>query len=174
MEQSRIKVWDPAVRIFHWLLVATFAGALATAESERVRDIHVALGYGFIGLLAFRLVWGVVGTRYARFASFAYGPKALGAYLRSLWAGRPQHFLGHNPAGAIAIFALIALGLATGASGYLVNEDLGGHWLEELHEGVADAMLALSAVHVAGVIVASLLHRENLVSAMFTGYKRRH
>ena len=77
-------------------------------------------------------------------------------------------------AGIDPVIAGLVVGLATGASGYLVNEDLGGHWLEELHEGVANAMLALAAIHVAGVIVASLLHRENLVSAMFTGYKRRH
>lgn len=174
METSRIRVWDLPVRMFHWLLVVAFAGALVTAESERVRDVHVALGYAFIGLLVFRVAWGLVGSRYARFSSFAYGPKAVAAYLRSLWSRRPQHYLGHNPAGSLAIFAIIGLGLATGATGYAVYEDLGGHWFEELHESAADAMLALAAIHVAGVIVASLLHRENLVSAMITGYKRGH
>lgn len=172
MERTRILVWDLPVRVFHWSLVVTFAGALATAESERVRDLHVALGYAFIGLLVFRVVWGLVGSRYARFSSFAFGPKAVAAYLRSLWSRRPQHYLGHNPAGSVAIFAIIGLGLATGATGYAVYEDLGGHWLEELHEGAADAVLALAAIHIAGVMVASLLHRENLVSAMITGFKR--
>ena len=171
MKETRILVWDLPVRVFHWLLVATFAGAFLTAESERVRDLHVALGYTFAGLLAFRLLWGVAGSRYARFRSFAFGPRAAIGYLRSLLARRPERHVGHNPAGAWMIFALIAAGLAVAATGYLAYVD-GGHWMEELHEGVANAMLALVIVHVAGVVTGSFAHRENLVGAMMTGYKR--
>ena len=118
MNKSRILVWDAPTRVFHWALALSFVGAFVTADSERLRDVHVVLGYTVFGLIAFRLIWGVVGTRYARFTSFAFGPRAVVAYLKSLLTLRPQHFLGHNPAGSIAIYALLALGLLTGLTGY--------------------------------------------------------
>jgi cytochrome b len=171
MSKSRILVWDAPTRVFHWALALSFVGAFVTADSERLRDVHVVLGYTVLGLIAFRLIWGVLGTRYARFTSFAFGPRAVVAYLKSLLALRPQHFLGHNPAGSFAIFALLVLGLFTGLTGYAQYNDLGGEWLQDLHEGLANAMLAVVFVHIAGVAVSSLLHRENLARAMFTGYK---
>ena len=171
MIKSRILVWDAPTRVFHWALALSFVGAFVTADSERLRDVHVVLGYTVLGLIAFRLVWGVLGTRYARFASFAFGPREVVAYLRSLLTLRPQHFLGHNPAGSFAIFALLALGLLTGLTGYAHFNELGGEWLQDLHEGLANAMLAVVFVHIAGVVVGSLLHRENLALAMLTGYK---
>ena len=171
MERAKILVWDLPLRVFHWLLALSFAGAFLTAESERVRDVHVTLGYTFVGLLAFRLVWGVIGSRYSRFASFAFGPRAVLAYLRSLLAGRPTHHVGHNPAGSWVIYGMILLGIVAGAAGHAVYNDVGGRWLESLHEGAANAMLALVMVHVAGVAVGSFAHRENLVVAMVTGHK---
>ncbi|MEP7329916.1 MAG: cytochrome b/b6 domain-containing protein [Betaproteobacteria bacterium] len=171
MEKTRILVWDLPVRVFHWLLALSFAGAFLTADSERVRDIHVTLGYTFVGLLVFRLVWGVIGSRYARFTSFAFHPSAVLAYLRSLLTRHPKHYVGHNPAGSWAIFAIITLGVGTGASGYAVYNDVGGHWIGSLHEGAANALLALVIFHIAGVVVSSILHRENLAAAMVTGYK---
>jgi cytochrome b len=171
MEKTRILVWDLPVRVFHWLLALTFAGAFLTAESERVRNVHVVLGYTFAGLSAFRLVWGLVGSRHARFASFVRGPRAVGAYLRSLFTRNPEHHVGHNPAGAWAILAMLTLGIATAATGYAVYNDAGGRGFEELHEGAANAMLALVIVHIAAVLVSSFVHRENLVTAMVTGRK---
>lgn len=171
MEKTRILVWDLPVRVFHWLLALSFAGAFLTAESERMRDVHVALGYTFMGLIAFRLLWGVIGSRHARFASFACGPKAVFAYLASLARRRPIHHAGHNPAGGWAIFAILALGIATAASGYAVYTDAGGRWMESLHEGSANFLLALAIVHVVAVVISSVLHRENLVRAMITGFK---
>jgi len=168
---KRILVWDLPTRAFHWLLALSFAGAFLTAESERFRDIHVMLGYTMLGLIGFRLVWGLVGTRYARFGSFLFGPAAVRDYLKSLLTLRPQHYLGHNPAGSWAIWLILLLGVVTGASGYAVYSDFGGEMLEELHEGAANFMLAVIVVHVAGVLVSSLVHRENLVKAMITGYK---
>jgi cytochrome b len=171
MTKSRILVWDAPTRVFHWALALSFVGAFVTADSERLRDVHVVLGYTVLGLIAFRLIWGVLGTRYARFASFAFGPRALVAYLKSLLALRPQHFLGHNPAGSFAIYALLALGLLTGLTGYAQYNELGGEWFQDLHESLANAMLAVVFVHIAGVVVSTLLHRENLARAMVTGYK---
>ena len=103
MEKKRILVWDLPTRAFHWLLAVSFAGAFLTAESERCRDIHVTLGYTMLGLVAFRLVWGLVGTRYARFSSFPLGLRNVMRYFRSLLTRSPQHYPGHNPAGSWAI-----------------------------------------------------------------------
>ncbi len=167
----RVLVWDAPVRVFHWLLVLSFAGAWLTAESERWRMVHVTLGYTMAGLVAFRILWGVFGTRHARFTDFVRGPTAVMTYLKSLLRGRPEHHAGHNPAGALAVVALLLLAVAVPATGWALFNDLGGEWLKELHEGVANAMLALVIVHVAAVAISSWLHRENLVAAMITGRK---
>jgi cytochrome b len=167
----KILIWDFPTRAFHWLLALSFAGAFLTAESERYRDVHVTLGYTMLGLVAFRLVWGLIGTRYARFRSFAFGPRSVLTYLKSLLTRSPQHYLGHNPAGSWAIYALLVLIVLAGASGWATYEDLAGHWMEEVHETFANLLLAVVAVHIAGVAVSSLVHGENLVRSMVTGYK---
>jgi cytochrome b len=164
-------VWDAPVRAFHWLMVASFAGAWITAESERWRLVHVTLGYTVAGLVVFRILWGLVGTRHARFSSFVQGPGAVARYLRSLLRGRPEHHAGHNPAGALAIVALLGLALAVVASGWATYNELFGGWLEEAHEALATGMLAVVGVHVAGVLLGSWLHREDLIGAMITGRK---
>jgi len=168
---TKIKVWDAPVRVFHWLLVLSFTGAYLSAESESWRLLHVTLGYTLGGLVAFRLVWGLVGTRYARFANFVRGPQAVLTYLRSLRKGQPQHHLGHNPAGAVAIVLLLLASVAVVGSGWAIYNDVGGEWLSELHDIAANSMLLVVAIHVAGVLAASRLHRENLVRAMVTGQK---
>lgn len=169
---QRILVWDIPTRVFHWSLALSFAGAYLTAESERYRDIHVALGYLLFGLIAFRLVWGFVGTAYARFGSFRFSLAQVVAYLRSLLSSQPQHYVGHNPAGALAIFLLLALGLLISVSGVGLYWELGDEDLfEELHEMAANLMLAVVFIHIAGVVLSSVLHKENLVRSMFTGYK---
>jgi cytochrome b len=168
---TRILVWDIPTRIFHWLLAGSFAGAFLTADSEMYRDVHVALGYLMLALIGFRLIWGLAGTRYARFRSFAFGPSRVLAYLKSLLRGSPQHYVGHNPAGSLVIYGLLLLGVLSGITGYAAYSDIGGDLTAELHETLANAMLVLVAVHVAGVVASSLLHRENLVRSMINGYK---
>ncbi|WP_126446049.1 cytochrome b/b6 domain-containing protein [Sulfuricystis multivorans] len=168
---EKILVWDWPVRIGHWLMVGAFAIAWLTGDSEEWRLIHAMAGGTLVGAMLFRLLWGFIGTRHARFASFVRGPMAAFAYLKGLVTGHAAHTTGHNPAGGWAILLLIALGLATGGTGWLIYNDWGGHWLEELHEGLANTMLTVVGVHVAGVVVGSLAHRENLVRAMITGEK---
>ena len=169
--QQRILVWDFPTRVFHWSLAASFAGAYLTAESEQWQVVHLLCGYLLLGLIAFRLIWGVIGSRHARFASFIRGPAAAIAYLRSLVNGKAQHFTGHNPAGAIAIVLLLLLGIGSGITGWMVFNELGGEAFEEVHEVVANAMLVLVAIHIAAVILSSRLHRENLTAAMINGHK---
>ena len=168
---ARTLVWDAPVRVFHWLMVLTFAGAWLTAESERLRVAHVTLGYSMAGLVLFRLAWGIVGTRHARFSSFVRGPRAVWRYLGSIARAKPDHHVGHNPAGAVAIVLLLALAMLVTGSGWATYDELGGQWMEEAHEAIAGVMLAIVGVHVLGVVVGSAVHRENLVASMITGRK---
>lgn len=170
--RATVLVWDLPLRVFHWLLAGSFVGAFLTAESERWRDVHAVLGYTVLAMVAFRLLWGVFGTRYARFSALSLSPRRALAYLRSLLSRRPEHHVGHNPAGSLAIYALLALAAGTALTGLAAFADVGGKWLGELHEGVANAMLAMVIIHIAGVVVGSLAHRENLAAAMLTGRKR--
>lgn len=169
---NKVLIWDWPVRIGHWLLAGGFILAWLTSESETLRLVHALAGGTVVGVVLFRIVWGLVGTRHARFASFVRGPGAAFAYLKGLLSGSAPHASGHNPAGGWAIVALLVLGLLTGASGWAIYNDLGSEWLEEVHEVLASTMLGVVVVHVAGVIVGSLAHHENLVRAMFTGLKQ--
>ncbi|MDO8925453.1 MAG: cytochrome b/b6 domain-containing protein [Sideroxyarcus sp.] len=172
---DKVLIWDWPVRIGHWLLVGAFALAWITGESEEWRLVHAFAGGTVVGVILFRLLWGLVGTRHARFASFVRGPRAVLGYVLGLLRRDESHYAGHNAAGGWAIVALLSLGLLTGASGWLVYQDSGGEWLEEVHEALASGMLGVALLHVVGVVVSSLAHRENLVRAMFTGLKQgRH
>jgi cytochrome b len=165
-------IWDLPTRVFHWALAGSFLGAYLLAEEDGSRNLHVMFGYTVAGLLVFRLLWGFVGSTHARFRDFAYGPGAAAAYLRDLVRGRARDYDGHNPAGSWAIYGLLTLAAATALTGWLHYNDVGGETFEEIHEVLANAWLVMVAVHVAGVIVASLAHRRNLVASMITG--RRH
>ena len=169
---KKILVWDWPVRLGHWLMVGGFIVAWLTGDSETYRLVHVIAGATVFGVATFRLPWGFIGTRYARFVDFVRGPTAVREYFASLLKLEPAHHAGHNPAGGWAIVLLLGLGILTGLAGWAIYNDLGGHWLEELHEGLAAAMLTVVFVHLAGVLSGSLLHGENLVRAMLTGRKR--
>lgn len=167
-----VRVWDPLVRLFHWSLVAMFVVAYATADEwDRV---HELAGYTALGLVAFRIVWGVIGTRHARFTDFVRGPGAVFAYIRAALQFRAPRTLGHNPAGGAMILALIAMTAVIGGTGYMMttNAFFGIEWVEEVHEAAVNLTLVLIVLHVGGVILASVEHGENLVRAMVTGRKR--
>ncbi|MCF8168444.1 MAG: cytochrome b/b6 domain-containing protein [Rhodoferax sp.] len=166
-----VLVWDAPVRVFHWLMVLCFAGSYLTSESEGFRLLHVTLGYTMLGLVVFRLLWGLMGTRYARFGAFIRGPQVVKQYLQSMLQGKPVHHTGHNPLGALSIVAVLALTLLIGSTGWIFFNDLAGEWVAEVHEAAANGLLLVVIVHIAGVLAASLLHRENLARAMVTGRK---
>lgn len=169
-QRPRVLIWDLPTRLFHWLLVAAFAVAWVSAEEEAWAEVHAAAGMLALGLVGFRLLWGVVGSRHARFASFVRGPRAALDDLRAVMIGPPRHHAGHNPAGGLVIVAMLAataLSAATGWAGHGQEESLAG----EVHEGLTGLLLTLVGVHLAGVLVGSWVHRENLVRAMFTGMK---
>jgi len=168
---QKILVWDVPTRAFHWMQVVTFVGAYLTAESERTRDIHVAFGYILLGLIIFRLLWGFMGTRYARFSSFLFFPGQIIEYLGSLFKGKPKHYLGHNPAGSVSVWLLLGLGLSICVTGVLALQDDASDAVIEMHGMATDAMLVVIALHLLGVVMSSIMHRENLVRAMVLGFK---
>lgn len=181
----RILVWDWPVRVFHWLLVLAFAAAWLTAGDDRYVDLHAFFGYAALLLALFRIAWGFVGTRHARFREFAVSPAAALAYARELLARRtPRHYLTHNPVGSWAVWFLLALVFALAVSGVITlggEEQQGplagllerpaGKIMREVHEVIAWAGVALIALHIAGVIAESRVHHENLVRAMLDGRK---
>lgn len=168
---QRILVWDMPTRVFHWSLATCFAIAWLTAESEAYALVHQISGYLFAALIGFRLVWGFAGSRHARFAGFLRSPATTLRYLGVYLKGKPEHTIGHNPLGAVAIVLMLALGLGIGVTGWM-NAGADNETFEEIHEALAHAMLIVVVLHIAGVVVSSILHRENLVRAMVTGYKQ--
>ncbi len=184
-EQKMVKVWDPLVRIIHWSLVSAFFIAYFTEDD--LLDLHVYAGYLIAGLLAFRLIWGFVGSRHARFSDFVKCPSEVWAYLKSILTTHPKRYLGHNPAGGAMVIALLVSLVLTTVSGIAIYgagesagplaaslSGVGDFWadvLEVVHEFFANATLALVFFHVLGVVMASFQHKENLVKAMVDGRK---
>jgi len=169
---ATIPVWDRVIRIFHWSLVAAVTIAWFTAEEWD--SVHEISGYVILALVGFRLIWGLTGSRYARFRQFVRSPQATLVYLRAMLAGREQRYLGHNPAGGAMVVALILTLAVVGGTGWMMTLDAfwGHSWIEDIHELFANLLLVLIVLHVAGVLFASIRHDENLVRAMVTGLKR--
>jgi len=183
----QIKVWDSVVRFFHWSLVSAFVIAYVTEED--VLTVHIWAGYLILALITIRFIWGFVGTQYARFADFIYKPRAIMDFLQDTLKLRAKRYLGHNPAGGAMVIALMLSLFLTSISGIGLlgaEEQIGpvAHWfnqaggfwtdvLEETHEFFANFTLLLVIIHVIGVLVESLIHKENLVSAMLSGFKSK-
>ena len=186
MTTEKIKVWDPLVRTFHWSLVFLFL--LTYITEDDFLDLHVWAGYIIMALVTVRLIWGVVGSRYARFSDFVRSPAVVKAYLKEVLLFRAKRYIGHNPAGGAMVIALllsVSLTLFSGLLIYGADEFSGplAFWVggvgegtaevfEEVHEFFANFTLLLVVLHVAGVVIASLQHRENLVRSMINGYKK--
>ncbi len=216
--QPSVQVWDILIRIFHWSLVASFAVAYLSSEEDN--PWHIYSGYTVLGLIVFRVIWGFVGSKHARFSDFLSSPSAVIGYFKNLRSDNPTHYLGHNPAGGWMVIALLVTLFAVTLSGlklYAIEEGKGplamesmqlspisaalaeddddddddkkenksekenekeaeaegeDFW-EEIHEASTNIMLALIALHILGVIISSILHKEKLVKAMITGKKER-
>ena len=168
-----MRVWDPFIRIFHWGLVLSFAIAWLTRHSSE--NIHHWAGYFAAGLIGLRLIWGWLGTPYARFSQFVRDPATVWRYLLAILSGREARYVGHNPAGGAMVIALLAGVLCTALTGWMMTTDayFGVEWVGRLHEAIAKVVGLLVLVHIGGVLLASFRHHENLIKAMITGRKRR-
>lgn len=206
-----VSVWDPFVRLFHWALVAGVIVQLITAETSQA--IHVPVGYALFLLLLARVIWGLIGSRHARFVDFVYPPGVILGYLKGLVTRTPKHYLGHNPAGGAMVCLLLLVMLLTTTTGLKAHNALGrgpmarvftgsvtlaqangdedhnddddsrdgwqrrdfssaeAHFWKEIHEGLVALLILLVVIHIGGVIVSSILHKENLILAMINGKK---
>lgn len=169
-------VWDVFVRIFHWSLVAAFGVAFYTHASEWDRLIHVQAGYIAGGLIIARIGWGLMATGYANFDTFPLNPIWAIKYLYRVLRGRAKHYIGHNPTGALVIYAMLGIGLLAVGSGCIVYN---GGWIFEdpyvaasFHHYTTWGWVILVALHVTGVLFESFVHKDNLIWAMITGCKR--
>ncbi|PCJ48647.1 MAG: cytochrome B [Gammaproteobacteria bacterium] len=179
---TNIKVWDPLVRIFHWSLAFFFF--LAYIVEDDLIGVHTYAGYTVALLVSFRLIWGFIGTPYARFSDFVTSFKAVKTYLSQLFVGKTKHYIGHNPAGGLMIIALLTSLIITTFTGMFLfategHGPFGGTFLsqlsegplEDIHEFFANFTVFMVVIHLSGVIVSSLLYKENLVKSMVTGKK---
>lgn len=196
---TKVKVWDLSIRIFHWSLVFLFLFAYV---SEDLETLHVYAGYAIIFLLCYRFVWGVIGSRYARFTSFVFGLDEILRYIKSIVEQHPKHYLGHNPLGGISVFILLFCLIAVSWSGLKLyaaegkgplarsesisiiqpafangkehkSRNQSEEYWEEIHEALANLTLLFVFIHICGVLFSSYLHEENLIGSMIGGYKQK-
>jgi len=165
---QKILVWDMPVRLGHWLMAGGFVLAWVTSESEAWRLVHVFAGGTVTAVALFRLVWGFIGSRHARFASFVRGPRQTLDYLKRLRHLAHPHHTGHNPAGGWIVVLLLSLVLLTCACGWFAYQDIGGEWLANAHKLGTNLILVVIGVHVLLVMSTS---NEYLVNAMLNGRK---
>lgn len=186
MKIQEIKVWDKLIRFFHWSLVLAFI--ISFASGDDLTELHVLIGYYILGLIIIRLVWGLVGSQYARFSEFVTSPSTAIQYVKQVIRFKAKSYIGHNPAGGwMILFMLISLTITatTGLMAYAAEESAGPlyawvslwpyglqEFAEEAHEVFANFTLLLVFVHVVGVVAESFISGDNLVRAMLTGKKR--
>jgi len=181
-----VRVWDVPVRIFHWLLVALIMTSWVTSEiGDDAMTYHRWSGYSILTLVLFRLVWGFVGSRHARFAAFAYGPRSVLGYARELLQLSPPYYAGHNPLGGWSVILMLISVVLQATTGLFANDDAAAEGplsrlvsasaaslLTTIHRYNFNVLLALIAVHVAAVLFYLIVKRENLIVAMITGRKQ--
>ncbi|MCW5755329.1 MAG: cytochrome b/b6 domain-containing protein [Phycisphaeraceae bacterium] len=170
---SRVLIWDLPTRIFHWLLSAGFLAAagiaLVLGDDHQIFPYHAIIGLTLAFMVCLRVVWGIVGTRYARFSTFAYRPGSVIVYMKHTLLGGGKRYMGHNPGSAVAIYLLLAHVLAMAITGVMLGQGI--EQVKELHELLAWVMLAVVFVHILGVAVHTIRHRENLTASMIHGKK---
>ncbi len=180
---STVSAWDPLIRVFHWSLVFFFLLAFLTGDDWL--DPHVQAGYAVTFLIGFRMFWGLVGTRNARFMSFVKPPRVVLSHLKEMLSLKASHYLGHNPVAAVMVVSLLSSIVLVAFSGMILIASEGhgplagtlfsswrGEWVEEVHEFLANFTLLLILAHVTGVLFSSFLEGENLAKAMVTGRKK--
>ena len=180
-----VRVWDLPTRVFHWTLALAVIGLVITAKvGGNAMEVHKKLGFLVLGLIVFRVIWGFVGSRHARFSSFVRGPATALAYFKSMKNGNARRYLGHNPLGAWSVVALLTVVGFQATSGLFADDDIlmkgpyadavssaTSALLTKLHKWNANAIYALVGLHLAAVLFYVFVKRDNLIKAMFSGSK---
>lgn len=185
-ELERVKLWDPALRIFHWALVICVVATWGLGEfGPDIMTLHFYFGYAVCALLAFRLIWGFVGSKPARFGHFIYGPKTILGYVTRMFRREPSYWPGHNPVGAFAAFALLGILIAQALTGLASDPDdfvnvgpLASYvgydnavTANRLHHLLSKAVLIIVVLHLAAIAFYKVWKREDLITPMITGWK---
>lgn len=182
---NKLLIWDIPVRLFHWLLVISLLASWYTSDGERgLIDYHLKLGYFILGLIIFRIIWGVFGTKYAKFSQFIPKRAALFNYLQNFKQEKNYTTVGHNPLGGLMVVFMLALILSQAISGLFMHDDVftAGPYYESasssvqrfmsfIHNNVFDVIIIVSILHISAVFYYLLVKKANLILPMITGYK---
>ncbi|MCV2885951.1 cytochrome b/b6 domain-containing protein [Aestuariibacter sp. AA17] len=185
MDVKQRLVWDLPTRLFHWGLVCALGFQWLSAEIlEDSIELHAYVGYGILTLLLFRILWGILGTRYARFSEFVAGPKRTMSYLKGIKNGNPPESIGHNPLGAWMIIATLLIVLTQAVSGLFLTDDVLftapyyyveapelKSWMATLHNTLFNVILGISAVHILAIVLYKFKFKKDLVKPMIHGKK---
>jgi len=172
VRSGAVRVWDRLVRAFHWSLLILFV--IAYVSGDRWDDLHDWVGYFIAALVSVRILWGFIGSKHARFKDFIRGPRTTLLFLMDSLRLRAQRYLGHNPAGGAMVITLLTTITVISISGEMMHMDKfwGEQWVEDVHVTAVNVTLVLVALHIAGVLLASYEHKENLIKSMITGWKK--
>lgn len=172
----QVLVYDFPTRVFHWLFAGFFIAAFAISnlvDDESARfSLHMLAGMGMVFVVILRIIWSLVGTRHARLTDLALNPAQLIAYFKGMFSGSSRRWIGHNPASSWAAVAMVGLAIGMGVTGYLMATGGENDSIKEVHELMANAFLVVVLLHIAGVVVHVLKHRDHLQSSMVTGRKQ--
>ena len=183
VQPTTVRAWDPLVCSIYWVLVAAFAVTYASADHWM--QIHMIAGYVVLGLVLLRVLWGLIGPRYARLSGFTHSPVRMWDYLKQLVLLQKPRYLGHNPVGGLMVLALLVSVVLTGVSGVMLYDATYGsgalsqwmatqYWnpyeaLDDSHEALANWTVFLLLLHFAGIALDTILHGDNPVRVLFTG-----
>ena len=156
---KRMMVWDSPIFITHWLLAFCFVGAILTQESEKFRLVHVTLGYTMVGIVGFRLIWGFIGSKYARFTTIKPRFLRVRENIQAILSGNKEFSIGLNAIGFVAAYLLMGLVLLVSASGYLVFNEIGPELISEIHELVGNLLITVVVVHVGSIVLNAIYQR---------------
>ena len=163
--RKKMLVWDSPIFFTHWLLAFCFVGAIVTQESEKFRLVHVTLGYTMLGIVGFRLIWGFIGSKYARFTTIKPRFLRVRENIQAILSGNKEFSIGLNAIGFVAAYLLMGLVLLVSASGYLVFNEIGPELISEIHELVGNLLITVVVVHVGSIVLNAIYQRLQKANA---------
>lgn len=157
--RKRMLVWDSPIFFTHWLLAVCFLGAILTQETEKFRLVHVTMGFTMLGIVGFRVIWGFIGSKYARFTTIKPRFLRVRENIQAILSGNKEFSIGLNAVGFVAAYLLMGLVLLVSATGYLVFNEIGPKLMSEIHELVGNLIIAVVVVHVGSIVINAIYQR---------------